>query len=325
MRIRLAKFLVLVLLAVLFSGQGRGEAIPFPTRSATFKKDGLRFEVNGRVVVPRNADVISLRQGTIVGRSSAVIEVSGYLEIKCVTGGNMVLKDVWIELTPECKEVYLSSIVFEGSGGLRPSAQGPSRARIYMEATTFKPGTSLRHDSTSGKLTFSGVTSRGPFAIHGRAKDEKGSNQTELQILNMNAYGGLSVQDVRKTVVTMSMLGGKESSFVNCATLGFATNHAKSEVLRFSQSKPKNFGKTKIKNTDFYTQRVIFAAPAVKPGKAERVRFDGCWFLDADTPQSVRSRIIQDVGQDENIAVLATFKKLQKRPLGLVKYSEPKD
>ncbi len=325
MTLRFGAVLALALFVSVVSAQQRGDVLPFPKKSATYKTDGLKFQVAGRTAIPRNADVISLRHGRIVGKSDAVIEVSGYLELKCVTGGNMVIKDVWLELTPECKEIYLSGVVFEGKGGIRPSESGPSKARVYMEATTFKPGTSLQFESTSGKLTFSGVTARDGFAIQGRAKDKNGGNRTELQVLSMKAYGGISIENVRKSIVTMSMLGGKESTFKDCETLDFLTNHAKSETFTFTQSEPKKFGKTKIKNSDFFAKNILFSAPANKPGQAERVRFEVCYFENARTPEAVREFVIMDVGKDENIAVLATFKKLQKRPLGLVKYSPPKD
>lgn len=302
-----------------------GDVEPFPTKSAEYKTDGIELRVEGRTRIPRNADVISLRQGRITGVSDAVIEVAGYLELKCVTGGNMVLSNVWIELLPECKEIYLSGVVFEGNGGIRPSEEGACRARVYMERTTFKPGTGFELASTSGKLTLSGVTSRVPFVVRGEAKDEKGANQTELQVLSMKAYGGVVVENVRKTLVTMSMIGGEESSFTDCESLELLTNHTRSERLKLSQTEPGKFGRTKIKNTDFLSKEIVFAAPPKKPGKAERVKFEVCYFQDADTPEAVRNRIVLDFGRDEGVAVLATFKKLQERPLGLVKYEPPKD
>jgi len=314
-------------LAVLLSvaGPGVAQSQAFPTKSTTFKTDGLEFEVGGRTKIPRNADVINLRHCRIVGKGDAVLDVSGYLELKCVTGGNTVLKDVWIELAPDCKELYLSGVVFEGSGGIRPSEAGPSRARVYMEATRFKSGTSFLFETTSGKVTLSGCTTQGPFTVRGRAKDAKGGNKTELQILNLNAYEGITIENVRKSVVISSMIGGKESNFIDCEALNFASNLAKSEIFTFTQTRPKKFGKTKIKSTDFLAKSILFSAPAKKPGQAERVRFDGCYFEDGYTPEGVRARIITDIGKDEKVAVLATFKKLQEKPLGLVKYSPPKD
>ena len=316
----------LLLAALLFLASSvAAQTQAFPTKSATFKTDGLQFEVDGRTKIPRNADVINLRHCRITGKGEAVLEVSGYLELKCVTGGSTVLRDVWIELAPDSKEIYLSGVVFEGSGGIRPSEAGPSKARIYMEAARFKGGASFFLETTSGKVTLSGCTMQGPFTVQGRAKDAKGGNKTELQLLSLTAYEGITIENVRKSLVISSMIGGKESNFIDCEALDFASNLAKSETFTFTQTRPKKFGKTKIKNTDFLAKSILFSAPAKKPGQAERVRFDGCYFEDGYTPEGVRARIITDIGKDEKIAVLATFKKLQEKPLGFVTYSPPKD
>lgn len=314
---------VLLALGLAAPAVARSGEEPFPTRTVTLKEDDLVLRVDGRVEVPRNAKVVSLRKAQILGSSGGVLEVSGTLQLKCVTGGKVVLKDVWIELTPECKELYLSGCVFEGNGGIRTGEAGPTEARVYVEGSTFEPGTSLAIDTAKGKLTFSGVKARGPFRVRGVAKDEKGANRSELQLLNLRAYEGLHVEGVRQAFVTMSLLDGPEAAFADCAKLDLVSNLVRAEVVKLSQATAGSFGKTTIKATDFHTGKVVFAAPAKKPGDAERVAFESCWFLDANDPDEVRRRIVLDVARDPAIAVQATFKKLREEPLELVRYTPP--
>lgn len=70
--------------------------LPFPDSTITVKTDDSQFFVRGRCVLPRNAKVALLRRARVEGNpgkgedgavEEAVIEVSGTLELKAVTGG----------------------------------------------------------------------------------------------------------------------------------------------------------------------------------------------------------------------------------------------
>ncbi|TDJ74579.1 MAG: hypothetical protein E2O39_04700 [Planctomycetota bacterium] len=303
------------------------EEKPFPTSSTTLRTDGALYFVRGRQAIPRNAKIVSLRKMKVHGLGEeAVLEVSGILELKAVTGGEVILEDVWLELTPECRSLYLSHVSFTGKGGIRPSPRGPSKAKVFVESTKFTNGAQLLMDCTGGSISLNAVHATEPVVIRGIPRSDKAGSTLELQILSCQGKerngpykgftAGLIVEGVKEVLVRNNYLGGKLSRFLNNGAVDFDGNNARSVDLEFIMEYPKDFKRVKVHNCDFRSQRVKFYAPGTGK-KAQRLVIDHSWFDTGTEAAVIKAAQIIDNDVDPSNGVLVKFKKIVPIAMGL--------
>jgi len=315
------------ILAVSAGPAATREEQPFPTSTTTLKTDGALYYVRGRQEIPRNANIVSLRKMKVHALDGeAVLEVSGTLELKAVTGGEVLLEDVWLELTPECRSIYLSHVTFTGKGGIRPSPKGPTEAKVFAEATQFKGGAELSMDCTAGTVSLNGVHSEKPVVLRGIARSDEAGSLLELQILSCQSKEreggdkgfpeGLIVEGAKEVLCRNNYLGGKLSRFLNNGEVDFDGNNARSEDLEFIMEEPKDFKRVKVHNCDFRSPRIKFYAPG-SGGKAQRVTIDHSWFASGVEPEVIKPAQIIDNDVDPENGVLITFKKIVPLAMGL--------
>ena len=107
---------------------------PFPLETTTLKNDGASYYIEGRVRIPHNQTVVSLRHMSLTGRGThPVLEVSGKLEIKAATGGRSKIRNLTIEVMPDCVDLLVTEAIFSDGGGVRSSPDGPADTEIYLQ------------------------------------------------------------------------------------------------------------------------------------------------------------------------------------------------
>ena len=318
---RTAPLLALACTAQAAFGQGE----PFPvSKTTTLKTDGLVFHVEGRQRIPSNVKIASWRAIEIRGQGGeAVLEVEGVLELKAVTGGRVQVRDVWIEPMPECRSLYLANTTFHGSGGIRPSPEGPCAPQIYMEFLELGPGTSLELDMTAGSVDLQASIARAPVRFTGLRPSPKKPNGTKVEVLTCKSKkkgglnGGLLVEGMRDVLVRNCDLAGERTAFVDCEKLDFDGNNSRSRLTEFRHSDYGGLKKTKIHNCDFRSPRVVTWTPVKTEGRAERLLMDHCWIGGWTDPDSILAEVIEDSSRDPTSGVRVDFRKLRERPFGL--------
>ncbi len=320
--------MLLALLPLLLAPAQEGPQ-PFPDSTTTVKVDDSQFYVRGRQVLPRNAKVALLRKAKVDGNpgkgkdgatEDAVIEVSGVLEMKAVTGGNVVLRNVWLELTPECKSIYLSDVKFVGGGGIRASEKGPSTADIYIENVEFTGGATLALACSAGTVTISSVNANKPVALIGAARSERADSKANIRVLNCKGSkrgmgGGLTITGAKSALVQFTHLGGDLSRFADNGKLSFEGNNVLSDTIEFEYTKPGQFKKAKVSGCDFRSKAVKFLAP-LNGAKTERVSVKDCWFTSGTDAEEILARQVEDVTRNKESSAAVSLKKIKASPIG---------
>jgi hypothetical protein len=307
---------------------------PFPLKTTTVMVDDSQFFVRGRQVIPRKAKVVLLRRANVTGsgavgedgsEEAAVIEVSGTLELKAVTGGRVVLRNTWIELTPECRSLYLANVRFIGGGGIRPCSKGPSKADVFMERVEFIEGASLDMECSAGTLTITSTHCKGPASLRGVSRSEKAESKAIIRIVGCKGgapgswrgmMGGLTVSGAKSALVQFSHLEGGTSRFADNGKLSFEGNNVRSKVVEFAYSKPGQFKKAKISGCDFRSKVVAFEAP-LAGGKIERLSVKDCWFSSGEDPEKILGEQVLDSSRDETTSTAVSLRSIKERPIGL--------
>lgn len=308
--------------------------LPFPDSTITVKTDDSQFFVRGRCVLPRNAKVALLRRARVEGNpgkgedgavEEAVIEVSGTLELKAVTGGNVILRNVWLELTPECKSIYLADVNFVGGGGIRASEKGASTADVYIENVEFTGGATLSMACSAGTITVSSVHADAPAALIGAPRSERVDSKANIRVLNCQGgrrgewkgmAGGLTMTGVKSAVVQFSYLGGKASRFADNGKLSFQGNNVQSKLIEFEYSRPGQFKKAAVSGCDFRSDEVRFLAP-INGTKTERVAVKDCWFTSGTDAEAILTKQVLDTTRNEKSSAAVSLKKIKEAPVGL--------
>ncbi len=300
---------------------------PFPTdKTITLREEGVRYYVEGRVTIPSSVSVTSLRATHIEGRGEgAVIEVSGALEFKAVTGGEVSLENVWIELAPDAKNLYLSRCSFK-SGGLRTAEDAPTSAKIFGENNKFENDARIELTVAAADIAIHGGASRRPVVIRGAPLSDKSANKSRLFMLSWNGQengrpknmgGGLVVEGLADVLVRNCDIRGALTRFADCPKLEFDGNLVLSSSAEFEQSTYGRFGSTRISNTDFRLDGKLRLISPAQDKKAERLLLDHCWFGGPVEPAEITGPIVVDQTVDPASGVLATYKKTAANPNGL--------
>ena len=330
----LSLLLTTILAAAALPGAGTIPGEPFPVTTTTVKVDGTHFFVRGRQVIPRNAKVALLRRAHVDGtgqknddgtEEAAVIEVSGTLEIKAVTGGRVELRNTWLELTPECRSLYLSNVRFVGGGGIRPSGEGPSTSDVYIEQVEFIEGAALHLECCAGTVTISSVHCKEPTILNGASRSEKAESKAKIRVIGCKGgrsggwrgmMGGLTLSGAKSALVQFSHLEGGTSRFADNGKLSFEGNNVRSQVIEFAYSARGQFKKAKISGCDFRSKSVAFQAP-LNGKKTERLSIKDCWFSVGDDPAKILAEQVQDSTRDENSSAEVSIKSPKEQPIGL--------
>ncbi len=298
---------------------------PFPAdRTTDLREDGATYTVEGRVKIPRNVSITALRQMTVRGNGTdSVLELSGALKLKAATGGKIKLIDVWLELTPDCKELVLSHVQFFGRGGIRPAPDGPADTKIFMEYTDFLERATLTLEMTGGELDIQSSRMTTTATIRGIPRSEKSNSKLDVMILGCTGreqglLDGLVIESAKSVLVRNCDIAGSESRFVDNEKLDFDGNNARCRALEFRQTTFGGFKRTKVHNTDFTTPRVLFHAPT-DGDKAERLKLDHCYFDGMEDPATIKERLIEDAERDPENGVLIQFSRISPTPLGLAR------
>ncbi len=300
---------------------------PFPTdKTTTLRAEGASYVVEGRCKIPASVDIVSLRATRIVGRGEeAVLEVSGSLELKAVTGGEVLLENVWIELAADCKSLYFSRCSFK-SGGIRTADGAPTSAKVFGENNWFENSASFDVAVTAADIAVHGGGSRKPFVVRGLPVSEKAANRSRLFMLSWNGQengrqkglnGGLEVDGVADVLIRNCIVRGAQTRLANCAKLEFDGNLVLSSRAEFVQSAYGRFGSTRISNTDFRLDDKLRLISPAQEKKAERLLLDHCWFGGPVEPAEVTGPIVVDQTIDPSTGVLAIYKKTSPTPNGL--------
>jgi hypothetical protein len=320
------KLAALCLVFGAFATTAHAFQIPFPTdKTTTLREDGQRYLVEGRVKVPNSVTISSLRATRIEGRGDeAVLEVSGALEFKAVTGGEVVFENVWIELAPDCKSLYMAGCKFSNCG-IRTAEGKPTSATIFGENNWFENSASLQIHVAAADIAIHGGSSRRPILIHGDPISDKAANRSKLFMLSWNGQangkqkgclGGITVEGLADVVVRNVDIRGVNCRFADCAKLEFDGNLVSVEKTEFVQSAYGKFASTRIANSDFKSGKVHLIAPA-QGKKAERQLLDHCWFGGPVEPAEITGPLVVDNTVDPSTGVLATYKKTSPTPNGL--------
>ncbi|MEO7155156.1 MAG: hypothetical protein ABI054_10955 [Planctomycetota bacterium] len=315
--------LALIVSILLFVPGARAQDA-FPTsKSTTLKEDGRTWWIDERAEIANSVSVVNLRATKIEGRAKGkenVLFVSGSLELKAVTGGRVILENVWIELAPDAKSLYLSQCEFHG-GGVRSQGKVSTAAKVFTEITTFGKDASCSLTMHAGSVDMQATHSGAPVVFTGVALAEKSPNRTNVSILACNGdqrglLGGLLVSGMADVQVRHTVLGGASTRIVDCPKLDFDGNDVQSVTLQFVQTVYGNFGATKIHNCDFRSDKIEFRTPAPEK-KLEKVMLDHCWFRGLTEPEKIGALMVVDHASDATTGVTIGYAKISPSAIGL--------
>jgi len=269
--------------------------------------------VTGRQRLPRRISVECMRAITIRGEGEdATLEISGEVKMRAATGGQIEFIDVWLELTPECKEITLSGCIFKGKGGIRPSPDGPSEAKINLEKVEFESSASLTIEGASGNVLMDGCFLDGPLVLRGVPKSEKAKSTLTLAIYGSTGkvqgrvrglLGGITVEGIRDGTIRTCDMAGPEALFVDNRKLTFDGNNVRTERVEFRNTANGKFGGVKITKSDFRTPKLVLSSPP-QGNKAERLTIDKCYFRGLEDLETMRAEMLQDFENSESGVVL---------------------
>lgn len=323
-------------LLLLLAGAARGgDELPLPTRKSTILRvQGTTYFVEGRRRIPWGVEISIQKETRIVGRGAgAVLEVAGELEVHGVRGGEVILKDLWVEPAPKFGKIQLDTVKFRSRGGVRTPEGQTVDGDLVIENTDFVEDTSVDVSFSGGLIRFLSAGFKKPVHLHGRPAAGKTKGTVKLSAIGCFApsiyFGrlhgfeaGLVVSGIRKATIRNCRVGGAKSEFVDCSALTFDGNRVDSALLAFRNTKPGLFRGTKLQKCDVYAKEVVFFGPRDK--KREVVLLDKCWFRGHTRVKDIQADVIKDAGDDERCGVTTHFVKLKQRPHRLADTAPPR-
>lgn len=312
---------VVVAFASLASAQ-----VPFPVdKNQRLEELGDTFKVQGRMRIPRHVSLEAMRALTIQGEGDgATLEISGNVKLRAATGGHVEFRDVWVELTPECREITLGDCLFKGRGGIRPSPDGPSDAKIFFERVEVERGASMTIEASGGSILMDGCFLDGALVLRGIARSEtvksgftiavygsSGKDQNRVRGL----LGGITVEGIKDGTIRTCDMAGPQALFADNRKLTFDGNNVRAKRVEFRNTAGGGFGGLKITKTDFRPEKLVLSSPR-QEGKSERLTFDGCYFGGLEDPGTIRGEMLEDAENSQSGA-LAILRDVRPQPHGL--------
>lgn len=300
--------------------------VPFPIdKNQRLEELGDTLIVTGRMRIPRRISIEAMRALTIKGEGAdATLEVSGNVKMRAATGGKIEFQGVWLELTPECKEINLADCLFKGRGGIRPSPDGPSETKIFFERVDFERSASLTIEASNGSILMDGCSLDGPLVLRGVSRSETvksgftvaiygSSGRTRDRIRGL--LGGVTVEGIKDGTIRTCDLAGSQALFVDNRKLYFDGNNARSKRVEFRNTTSGGFDGLKITKSDFRPKKLVLSSPRVE-GLSERLTFDSCYFRGIEDPETLRKEMLEDSENSES-GVMAVLRDVHAQPMGL--------
>lgn len=300
---------------------------PFPTdKNTRIEDEGAIYTVAGRQRIPRRVSITAMRAITIQGEGEgAVLEVSGDLKLQPATGGRIELKDLWLEITPECRDLELRSCAFTGKGGIRPSPDGPNDTRIFMSNVEFERGTTMTLEASGGDVDMLACFFDGPLVLRGIPRSERAGSTLVVSMLSSKGgqngrpkgvLGGITVEGLKEALIRNCDIAGPEALFVDNGKLTFDGNNARAARVEFKNSSYGKFKGLDVKNCDFRTPALVFTCPTLGK-KAERIVIDHSYFGGSEDPDTIKREKLSDQENNPETGALTILKDVCTVPLGL--------
>jgi hypothetical protein len=301
--------------------------VPFPIdKNQRLEELGDTFTVKGRMRIPRRVSIEAMRALTIRGEGEgATLEVSGNVKMRAATGGKIELVDVWVELTPECREIHLANCVFKGKGGIRPSPDGPSEAKIFFERVESDSRATLTIEASNGSMLMDGCFLDGALTLRGVARSETvksgftaevyGSSGKDEQQRVRGLLGGVTIEGLKDGTLRTCDLAGPQALFVDNRSLVFDGNNVRAKKVEFRNTASTGFGGYKITKTDFRAKELVLSSPPAAD-RQERLAFEDCFFRGLEDPDTIRREMLRD-GENSESGVVAVLRDVRPQPHGL--------
>jgi hypothetical protein len=299
---------------------------PFPVdKNRRLEDTDDTFTVKGRMRIPRRLSIEAMRAITIQGEGDdATLEISGKVKMRAATGGKIVFRDVWVELTPECREISLANCIFKGRGGIRPSPDGPCAAKISLEGLESDRGVSITIEASGGSILMDGCFLDGPLVLRGVPKSEKGKSSLTISVYGSTGeverrrrglFGGITIEGVKDGTIRTCDIAGREALFIDNRKLALDGNNLRSDRVEFRSTVGVKFSGLKITKTDFRADKLVLSAP-MQGKKTGRLTFETCYFRGLEDPETIRKEMLRDSKNSES-GVVAVLRDIREKPLGL--------
>ena len=321
LRVSIPFALALSVLGSLASAQ-----VPFPVdQNQRLEELGDSFVVKGRMRVPRRVSLECMRAIKIKGDGpDATLEISGNVKMRAATGGEIEFRDVWVELTPECKEIHLANCVFRGRGGVRPSPDGPSDTSIFFEKVETERSAAMTIEAIGGSILMDGCNLAGPLVLRGVPRSETvksgftvavyGSSGKEQDRIK-GLLGGVTIEGLKDGTIRTCDLAGPQALFIDNRKLALDGNNIRPKLAEFRNTTSGGFGGLKITKTDFRPEKLVLTSPP-QAEKTDRLTFDGCFFRGLEDPDTIRKEMLED-SLNSKSGALAVLKDVRGQPHGL--------
>jgi len=300
--------------------------VPFPIdKNARLEELGDTFTVTGRMRIPRRISIEAMRELTIKGEGTdATLEVSGNVKMRAATGGKIEFSNVWLELTPECKEIHLADCLFKGRRGIRPSPDGPSDTKIFFERVDFERSASMTIEASNGSILMDGCTLDGPLVLRGVSRSETVKSGFTVAVYGSSGrdrdrvkglLGGVTIEGIKDGTIRTCDLAGPQALFIDNRKLYFDGNNARAKRVEFRNTTSGGFGGLKIAKSDFRPKKLVLSSPRAE-GVSERLTFDSCFFRGIEDPDTLRKEMLEDSENAES-GVMAVLRDVRAQPHGL--------
>lgn len=298
--------------------------LPFPIdRNQRLEELGDTFTVTGRVRIPRRLSIEAMRAITIQGQGEgATLEISGNLKMRAATGGQIEFRDVWVELTPECKEITLAHCIFKGRGGIRPSPDGPSDTKISFDRVEFEKRASMTIEASSGSILMDTCYLDGPLVLRGVPRSETVRSSFTISVYGSSGkvegrvrglLGGITVEGIRDGTIRTCDMAGPQALFIDNGKLALDGNNVRAKRVEFRNTASVGFNGLKITKTDFRAEKLVLSSPQ---GIPERLTFDDCYFRGLEDQGTIRNEMLEDSKNSES-GVEAVLRSVRPQPHGL--------
>lgn len=320
---------VLVLLCLLvcsFPASLPSAQISFPVdKNQRLEELGDTFTVTGRMRIPRRLSIEAMRAITIRGEGTdATLEISGTVNMRAATGGQIEFSNMWVELTPECKEINLAHCIFRGRGGIRPSPDGPCDTKITFEKVEFERSASMTIEASSGSILMDKCYLDGPLVLRGVPRSETVKSGFTIAVYGSSGkendrvrglLGGITVEGVKDGTIRTCDMAGPQALFIDNRKLAIDGNNARAKLVEFKNTANGGFGGLSITKTDFSSAKLVLSSP-VQESKTERLTFESCYFRGLEDLETIRKEMLDDSENSESAAV-AVLRDIRAQPHGL--------
>ena len=301
--------------------------VPFPVDKDLRLEDlGTAFTVTGRVRIPRHVSIEAMRALKIQGSGvDATLEISGAVKMRAATGGEIEFRDVWLELTPECKEIHLANCIFKGRGGIRPSPDGPSDADIFFERLDSERAAALTIEASAGSILMDRCYLDGPLVLRGIARSDSAKSGFTVSLYGSSGkvdgrvrglLGGITIEGVQDGTIRTCDLAGPQAVFIDNRKLTFDGNNVRAKRAEFRNTVGGGFAGLKITKTDFRADKLVVSSPR-QAEKTERLTFDGCYFGGLEDPATIRKEMLEDAENNAESGALGVLRDIRPQPHGL--------